>query len=221
MGDIIADLRGMAEWFSLRSGEREVWEDAATEMNRHTTCLRAANELQRLSAEVERLKAELACENGHLDHAGCDEQCACVGSGKSRLERAEAEVERLSAENERRLEELNQAQGRAWMGADELQREVERLKAEIERLVNVAGDALGTDPSLRSTACIDALAAYVKTVRADIVKAQREAWERGFALGCTLSYSRCGERWTADECNALNAAGLPRRDALYPEPHHA
>lgn len=129
---------------------------------------------QMLLRDVERLKSQLAelrgdvCENGHTDHAECDERCACYGSGRSRLERAEAEV---------------------------------------ERMVNVAGDALETDPSLRSTACVDALAAYVQTVRADLVKAQREAFRRGAVYQLPL------REFTELAMNAVDAEANRR----YPE----
>jgi hypothetical protein len=47
---------------------------------------------------LERQLAEVhsdVCENGHTNHAHCTDACACVGSGRSNLERLQAEVERL------------------------------------------------------------------------------------------------------------------------------
>jgi hypothetical protein len=32
------------------------------------------------------------CENGHTDHADCTDECACVGSGNSAMERADPEL---------------------------------------------------------------------------------------------------------------------------------
>lgn len=62
--------------------------------------------LEAMEAENAALKAQLAeahgdiCENGHTDHAQCTEACACVGSGKSRLERLMAENDALKEQIE-------------------------------------------------------------------------------------------------------------------------
>ena len=45
------------------------------------------------------------------------------------------------------------------------------LTTEVERLVKVAGEALGTDPDLRGSGCVDALAAHVETLRAELAAA--------------------------------------------------
>lgn len=44
--------------------------------------------------------------------------------------------------------------------------EVSALLAELRRVSNVAGDAVGTDPSLRSSACVDVLAEWSKSLLA-------------------------------------------------------
>lgn len=61
----------------------------------------AARAIRDLTAERDRLREERdslaeqldSCENGHKSHADCTEACNCVGSGKSRIEVAEAKAE--------------------------------------------------------------------------------------------------------------------------------
>ena len=51
--------------------------------------------------------------------------------------------------------------------------ELETLRAQLARAIMVAGEALGTDPSLRSMACVEALAAHVETLRTQVEELTR------------------------------------------------
>jgi hypothetical protein len=46
--------------------------------------------------------------------------------------------------------------------------EIKRLEAENKYMIDVAGDAIGTDPSLRSSACVKVLADHLNTLRAEV-----------------------------------------------------
>jgi len=73
------------------------------------------------------------------------------------------------------------------------------LTTEVIRMVNVAGEALGTDPAMRGPGCVDALAAHVETLR--------ERWEREreatFRYGYRIGLSRGSNDETEDEVVAL------------------
>ena len=72
-------------------------------------------------------------------------------------------------------------------------RRAEIAETELARLANVAGEAIGTDPSLRSSACVDVLAARVETLRKDLeeervafiirIQADANAYEHGRKAG--------------------------------------
>jgi hypothetical protein len=41
------------------------------------------------------------------------------------------------------------------------------LEAECKSMIDIAGEAIGTDPTLRSSACVTVLAEHAKTLRND------------------------------------------------------
>jgi hypothetical protein len=84
----------------LKNKDRLEAELAAEKEAKETLAQLRENLAGRLTAALSRvasLERQLAeshgdlCENGHVTHEECTDACSCVGSGKSRLEVAEAE----------------------------------------------------------------------------------------------------------------------------------
>jgi hypothetical protein len=57
-------------------------------------CEEQPKRISALEAQLAELHGEV-CENGCATHEECTDACSCVGSGRSRLEVAEAELEAL------------------------------------------------------------------------------------------------------------------------------
>ena len=53
----------------------------------------------------------------------------------------------------------------------EVEAALDILATEVERMIAVAGEALGTDPAMRGPGCVDALAAHIETLRAELAAA--------------------------------------------------
>lgn len=70
------------------------------------------------------------------------------------------------------LRDLRRSLAAGYSGPDNMVRralaELERLTAELERVCRLAGDALGTDPSLCNSGCVQALADYSQAQRLEL-----------------------------------------------------
>jgi predicted nuclease with TOPRIM domain len=78
------------------------------------------------------------------------------------------EIERLKTENDDLLKKLERSND-AWI---EAKKEIERLRkenAELPRLIDKAADFIGTDPDLRSIACIDVALDYAIVLRSELL----------------------------------------------------
>ena len=86
---------------------------------------------------------------------------------------AEAEIERLQCVALDMRRDPAHAECRA---------EIDRMRAEVERLVQMAGDWIETDPSLRSTACVEVAISHAKELEREL-KVQRERAEHLHEIG--------------------------------------
>jgi hypothetical protein len=122
-----------------------------------------------------------------------------------RISRMGGTIKRLRTENARNVETGILAVKAALTATEAIEAAkavIAELRTELTRVAHVAGEAIGTDPSLRVTACIDTLVAHVEWLtrmvaehKVEIAQLRRrlkhaQTWRRNWFLRY-LDYDDC------------------------------